>query len=110
MTLSAGEFLRRYVQHVLPRGFVKIRHFGLLANCYREERLELCRRLLLAVAVLAVACPQPSAAGEESGPVACPECGSRRWTRSGELARVQRECTKAQHSGEGAAKVTGNTS
>ena len=32
MTLAAGEFLRRFVQHVLPRGFVKIRHYGLLAN------------------------------------------------------------------------------
>jgi hypothetical protein len=32
MTLSVVEFLRRYVQHVLPKGFVKIRHYGLLAN------------------------------------------------------------------------------
>ena len=32
MTLSAVEFLRRFVQHVLPKGFVKVRHYGLLAN------------------------------------------------------------------------------
>jgi Putative transposase len=48
MTLSAEEFLRRIVQHVLPRGFVKIRHYGLLANRQRAAKLRLCRRLLLA--------------------------------------------------------------
>src|SRR5207249_4822426 len=47
MTLDADEFLRRFVQHVLPRSFVKIRHYGLLANAQREVRLALCRRLLL---------------------------------------------------------------
>src|SRR5262245_26650720 len=35
MTLEGVEFLRRWVQHVLPRGFVKIRHYGLLANRHR---------------------------------------------------------------------------
>ena len=35
MTLSAEEFLHRFVQHVLPKGFVKIRHYGLLANAQR---------------------------------------------------------------------------
>ena len=47
------EFLRRFVQHVLPKGFVKIRHYGLLANAQREVRLTLCRRLLLVAAVAA---------------------------------------------------------
>jgi hypothetical protein len=46
MTLPALEFLRRFVQHVLPRGFVKVRHYGLLANKDREQRLQLCRQLL----------------------------------------------------------------
>lgn len=46
MTLTADEFLRRFLQHVLPRGFVRIRSFGLLAHHHREERLALCRRLL----------------------------------------------------------------
>ncbi len=36
MTLPAEEFLRRFVQHVLPQGFVKVRHYGLLANRYRR--------------------------------------------------------------------------
>src|ERR1051326_857967 len=46
MTLSAEEFLRRFLLHVLPRGFVRIRHFGLLANRHRTERIALCRQLL----------------------------------------------------------------
>jgi hypothetical protein len=46
MTLTAHEFLRRFMQHVLPRGFVRIRSFGLLAHRGREEQLAHCRRLL----------------------------------------------------------------
>jgi hypothetical protein len=59
LTLSGAEFARRFVQHVLPRGFVRVRHYGLLANRGREEKLALCRRLLrveamsVAVALLA---------------------------------------------------------
>ena len=44
MTLTAEEFLRRFVQHVLPKQFVKIRHYGLLANAQRQARLDACRR------------------------------------------------------------------
>ena len=46
MTLTAHEFLRRFMQHVLPRGFVRIRSFGFLANRVRDEQLALCRQLL----------------------------------------------------------------
>ena len=46
MTLSADEFLRRFLLHILPRGFVRIRHFGFLANRRRTELLEVCRQLL----------------------------------------------------------------
>jgi hypothetical protein len=46
MTLPACEFLRRFFLHVLPQGFVRIRHFGFLANRHRSTLLELCRRLL----------------------------------------------------------------
>jgi len=45
MTLHASEFLRRYVQHVLPRGFVRIRHYGYLANACRDAALMLGRKL-----------------------------------------------------------------
>jgi hypothetical protein len=48
MTLPANEFLRRFLLHVLPSGFMRIRHFGLLANRYRKPKLERCRTLLIA--------------------------------------------------------------
>jgi hypothetical protein len=46
MTLDAVEFIRRFLLHVLPSGFVHIRHFGFLANRNRKEKLALCRSLL----------------------------------------------------------------
>jgi hypothetical protein len=46
MTLSAVEFVRRLLLHVLPRGFVRIRHYGLWSNRQRRDDLALCRRLL----------------------------------------------------------------
>ena len=46
MTVSAHEFLRRFLLHVLPRGLVRIRHFGLFANRRRSAALEHCRALL----------------------------------------------------------------
>ena len=47
MTVSAAEFIRRFLLHSLPPGFQRIRYYGFLANCHRASRLELCRRLLL---------------------------------------------------------------
>jgi hypothetical protein len=83
MTLAAAEFLRRFVQHVLPKGFVKVRHYGLLANRHREEKLTLCRRLLLVETVATRL--TPAAAEELEATVieparvrCCPVCGSRR--------------------------------
>jgi Putative transposase/Transposase zinc-binding domain len=46
MTLDVDEFLRRFLLHVVPRGFMRIRHFGLLANRTRRDRLTQCRNLL----------------------------------------------------------------
>jgi len=48
MTLDADEFIRRFLLHVLPDGFHRIRHYGYLANGHRAARLALCRRLLAA--------------------------------------------------------------
>jgi hypothetical protein len=48
MTLQAEEFIRRFLLHVLPTGFVKIRHFGFLANRGRRDNVRLCRQLLAA--------------------------------------------------------------
>ena len=46
MTLEPGEFMRRFLLHVLPGGFHRIRHYGLLANCSRAASLALARQLL----------------------------------------------------------------
>jgi hypothetical protein len=46
MCLDAQEFVRRFLLHVLPTGFQRIRHYGLLANRYRQIKLDRCRQLL----------------------------------------------------------------
>jgi hypothetical protein len=46
LILSADEFIRRFLLHVLPNGFQRIRYYGFLGNRYREEKLNHCRRLL----------------------------------------------------------------
>jgi hypothetical protein len=46
MTLGIDEFIRRFLLHVLPRGFQRLRQFGLLANRQRRHKLALCRTLL----------------------------------------------------------------
>ena len=71
MTLSVEEFARRFLQHVLPRGFVRIRHYGLLANRGREEKLALCRRLLAAATQAMRTAVQPA----EEEPQRCRKCG-----------------------------------
>jgi Putative transposase/Transposase zinc-binding domain len=83
VTLSADEFLRRWVQHVLPRGLVKVRHYGLLANRTRASKLACCR-LLLAVwvaaqRVLAALLPESEPAEKGTGRERCPLCGAGPW-------------------------------
>ena len=46
MRLEADEFIRRFLMHVLPERFVRIRHYGFLANAARKRQLHLCRKLL----------------------------------------------------------------
>jgi hypothetical protein len=83
MALSAEEFLRRFTQHVLPKYFMKIRHYGLLANKQRERLLTICRQLLLALLVMqqATDTTKPDTkdgAAAEPCERGCPKCGSRR--------------------------------
>ena len=88
MTLSAVEFVRRFVMHVLPSGFVRIRHYGFLANRHRREKLALCRELLGAAAS-EVEDEELKARREGSCPVtptrACPVCGAGRLVVIAEL-------------------------
>jgi hypothetical protein len=70
MTVDTSEFLRRYVQHVLPLGFVRIRQFGFLANRHRSQRLALIRRLLFIEPT-----PTELSAGSSSAATwTCPRC------------------------------------
>ena len=73
MNLSLGEFLRRFLLHLLPEGFVRIRHFGFLANRRRPTLLPLCRQALDAIPPQA---ETPKSTTKESLPLwLCPNCG-----------------------------------
>ena len=83
MRLSADEFLRRFLLHVLPKRFVRIRHYGLLASRNVSTRLKHCRELLEGV----TATTQPEPTSDERVPQSpepehCPRCQRRlqRWT------------------------------
>ncbi len=73
MTLTATEFLRRFFLHVLPKGFVRIRHFGFLGNRFRPARVKLGRQLL-ANAPLP---PTPAQVPHTDAAIwHCPHCGT----------------------------------
>jgi hypothetical protein len=77
MTLQAEEFIRRFLLHVLPTGFVKIRHFGFLANRGRRDNVRLCRQLLAASStVLPDLTPPPRQSDEPETDAVdrCPRC------------------------------------
>lgn len=78
MTLAADEFIRRFLLHVLPDGFQRIRHYGFLANGHRRRKLALIRELLAAMpaATDSAGCESEQArAGEPPEWPPCPCCG-----------------------------------
>lgn len=94
MSLTGVEFLRRFLLHVLPKGFVRIRHFGLLANRHRQEKLALCRKLLnVDTTEVAGVCDdthdQPVLAeAEQDNSSSCPLCQSGRMEIVNPVARL----------------------
>jgi Putative transposase/Transposase zinc-binding domain len=84
MTLGVGEFVRRFCLHLLPKGLVKIRHFGFLSNRQRQTRLTQARALLQPVGCVDPTPPQGSlsraSTAEVPAGVVCPYCGSNRLT------------------------------
>jgi hypothetical protein len=74
MTLSLDEFLRRFLLHLLPKGFVRIRHFGFLANRRRATLLPLCFQELDAIQPSRTE-PEASAAQKPNPLWVCPKCG-----------------------------------
>lgn len=77
-TLSALVFIRRFLMHVLPPGFQRIRYYGFFANRNRKRNLELCRRLIAAepgsVATLPQPTPDASDDADPTPPGCCPAC------------------------------------
>ena len=73
MTLSADEFIRRFLVHVLPKGFHRIRHYGLLATGNRKANIARARELLTAPAPAVT--KEPASSTERR--TTCPCCGSR---------------------------------
>jgi hypothetical protein len=78
MTLGTHEFIRRFLLHVLPKGFHRIRHYGLLASGTREESIAQARQLLETAAATD---PEAEAADDDATrsatDIACPCCGGR---------------------------------
>jgi len=73
MTLPSSEFLRRFVQHFLPRGFVRIRQYGFLANRRRTSSISLARQLLAGGPM-----PREPCVDKAGAPASwqCPRCGT----------------------------------
>lgn len=84
MSLDAVEFIRRFLQHVVPTGFMRIRHFGFLANRFRAEKLARCRQLIQdadqppATPAPSRACEPPTMAEMPVERHRCPHCGNGR--------------------------------
>ena len=78
MSLSSGEFIRRFLLHVLPGGFHRIRHYGLLANARRKSNLATARTLLHqpAPAVVVHSNEAPAGAGHAQPTFRCRHCGA----------------------------------
>jgi hypothetical protein len=76
MTVAAIEFLRRFFLHVLPKGFVRIRHFGFLANRFRASRLALGRQLLASNGSTEQEVRTHDVRSESSSLWHCPRCGA----------------------------------
>src|SRR5215469_5610042 len=76
MTLTATEFLRRFFLHVLPKGFVRIRHFGFLANRFRASRLALSRQLLASSRATNGRSGTHDVRPEDARLWHCPRCGA----------------------------------
>ena len=83
MTLTALEFVRRLLLHVLPTGLQRIRHYGILANRHRHEKLTWCRQLLGSASAAEPDSPEETKKTRESPSSitptrVCPVCGAGR--------------------------------
>jgi hypothetical protein len=77
MTLQPHEFIRRFLMHVLPKGFHRIRHYGLFANGNRAANIARLRQLLSVPAVVEEVTEEASCDDQRQLPCNCPRCGGR---------------------------------
>jgi len=85
MTLAASEFIRRFLLHTLPTGFVRIRHYGFLANPCRADMLARCRELLgtpIPARESEDAAADPACSGDQQAMPRCPACKNGHLTRT----------------------------
>ena len=108
LTLSAAEFIRRFLLHVTPPGLCRMRHYGFLSNRVKEQQLGRCRALLGAAEVPTVPAPATGAAAllrlTGGDPLRCPKCGQ------GSMVRVQGLPREPRPSGEGPVPTAANSS
>jgi len=76
MTLAVDEFIRRFLLHVLPTGFHRIRHYGLLANASRREHLAQARELLQVTPAVEAPSPPQTSTSIVPPTFICPHCGA----------------------------------
>jgi len=108
LTISAAEFIRRFLRHVTPPGLCRMRHYGFLSNRVKGEQLARCRSLLGQAEVPAEAVPQTAGAVRlgltDHDPRRCPQCGQ------GSMVRVQRLSREPGPSGEAQVPTAANSS
>jgi putative transposase/transposase-like zinc-binding protein len=100
MALEAVEFIRRFLQHVVPSGFVRIRHYGLLGNRVRAENLARCRALLGMGQETAAGGTGPPPATKDGAasdaPTHCPVCGQGRMVRVSKIEPAGSRATEGE--------------
>jgi hypothetical protein len=102
MTLSNTEFIRRFLMHALPSGFVRIRYYGFLANRYRKQHLDHCRELLdVAHATAITPKEEPVEPTEEMelvlSPETCPACGRKSLVNRGTVLPTNAQPLQRPH-------------
>jgi hypothetical protein len=101
MTLASTEFIRRFLMHTLPSGFVRIRYYGFLANRYRKQRLAHCRSLLGLAASSTAPREESTIPTEETdlllSPKTCPACGRRSLVTIGTVSAVGSHLLRRPH-------------
>ncbi|HQH54418.1 MAG TPA: IS91 family transposase [Candidatus Hydrogenedentes bacterium] len=103
LSLDAHEFIRRFLLHVLPAGFQRVRYYGFMANCLRTQKLDFCRRLLHAEQENQLPSNESrdrlslfqSLTGVD--PFQCPRCRQGRLVRSHNLAPAPTPCSPRAH-------------